>query len=70
MKGIEQIFNFEDEFFKNAHEKSDNLLKKVKKEFVVAEKEGESEKDYPVSIETDFSVLIGEIHPLNEAMAV
>jgi len=67
MKGIEQIYNFEDGFFKNAHGKSDILLKKVKKEFDVAEKEGESGKDHPVSIETDFSVLIGEIHPLNEA---
>lgn len=66
MKAIKPIFDFQENFFKAAHGKSENLLKVVQS-VNVATKEAESGKSYPVWIKTDFGVLIGEIPALNLA---
>ena len=64
MNGLEQIFDFEDHFFKIASEKSNELLKGSED---IVESELASGKDFPVSIKSDFGVLIGEVHALNKA---
>jgi hypothetical protein len=66
MKAIKRIFDFQENFFKSAHGKSENLLKVIQSVNVVT-KEAESGKGYPVWIKTDFGVLIGEIPALNLA---
>ena len=66
MKALKPIFDFQENFFKAAHGKSENLLKVVQNVDVVT-KEAESGKSYPVWIKTDFSVLIGEIPAINMA---
>ena len=58
MKGIKEIADFQDLFFKMAKEKSEELLKGD------IQKEIESEKDFPVSIKADFNLLINEISAL------
>lgn len=65
MKGVKQIFDFEDHFFKIAFEKSNELLKGGEG---IVESELASGKDFPVSIKSDFGVLIGEVHALNKAL--
>jgi len=58
MKGIKEIADFQDLFFKMAKEKSEELLKGD------IQKEIESEKDFSVSIKADFNLLINEISAL------
>ena len=64
MKGLKQIFDFEDHFFELASEKRNELLKGSEG---IVEIELDSGKDFPVSIKSDFGVLIGEVHALNKA---
>ena len=64
MKGVKQIFDFEDHFFKLASEKSNKLLKGSGG---IVESELASGEYFPVSIKSDFGVLIGEVHALNKA---
>lgn len=64
MKGVKQIFDFEDHFFKLASEKSNELLKGSGE---IVESELVSGEYFPVSIKSDFGVLIGEVHALNKA---
>ena len=64
MNGVKQIFNFENDFFKIASEKSNELLKGSEG---IVEIELDSGNDFPVSIKSDFGVLIGEVHALNKA---
>jgi hypothetical protein len=66
MKAIKPIFDFQKDFFRAAHGKSENLLNVVQIVDVVT-KEAESPKGYPVWIKTDFGLLIGEIPALNLA---
>ena len=64
MNGVKQIFDFEDHFFKLASEKSNELLKGSEG---TVESELVSGEYFPVSIKSDFGVLIGEVHALNKA---
>lgn len=58
MKNIKKIADFQDHFFKIARKKSKELLK------LDIEKEVKSGKDFPVSLEVDFSLLVDEINAL------
>jgi hypothetical protein len=60
MKGIKKIGDFESRFFKAVYEKRDKLISGN------IEKELTSGKDFPVSIEVDFNLLISEISALRE----
>ena len=60
MKGIKKISDFESRFFKAVYEKRDELISGN------IEKELTSGKDFPVSIEVDFNLLISEISALRE----
>lgn len=60
LRGIRRIADFEGRFFEIADKKSKELLN------LDIEKELKSEKEFPVSLKVDFSLLIGEINTLEQ----